>query len=328
MGDILLIRELQRLAIRFDPPEETIRPWSPLLLALLDYPFRTGLGAYTVVGAEQAGSVPSGFAQARLRSGMPEWDIVSMAPSLGTTHTDAADTWERLLHHVVELAGSHGVQRVFVSAEPTGPAKDVFSRCAFAGYAREHIWAITDAVRVGTAFPAARPRTRRLMDTWALHQLYLHATPTEVQASEGKPVLGLSSGIRLNRWHLTREYVWEERGQISGYLAVSKGPRGVALCPLVDPGTPDLAAQVLAWGVSIALSKRPELPIYCVTRRYDQVTAPWLHENGTQISERLLMVKQLAVRVREPVLRLEPSLDGRVNTAVTRTCDEYKPGQA
>ena len=161
-----------------------------------------------------------------------------------------------------------------------------------------------------------------------MHQLYLHATPAEVRAAEGKPVLGMSSGIRLGRWHLTKEYVWEEGGQICGYLAVSRGPRGVALSPLVDPNASDCAAHVLAWGAAIALSKRPGLPIYCVTRSYDQVTAPWLRENGFQASERLLMVKQLAVRVKKPILRLEPSLEGRVNTAVTRTCDEYKPGKA
>ena len=328
MRDILLIRELQRLAVRFDPPEETIRPWSPLLLTMLDYPFRTSLGAYTFISTDPVNGSPPGFVQVRPRQDLPEWDIVSLAPSIDA-RVNASGTWERLLHHVAEIAGSHEVLRVFVKAAPASQARDVFSRCAFSGYAYENIWAASDVARINQGSSSGRPRSRRSGDTWALHQLYLHATPAEIQAAEGRPVLGLSSGIRLGRWHMTREYVWEDGGQICGYLAISRGPKGVALSPLVDPDASHCAAEMLAWGVTRALAKRSAQPVYCVTRHYDQVTAPWLRGNGfIKNSEWLLMVKQLAVRVKEPLLRLEPSLKGRVNTAVTRTCDEYKPGKA
>ena len=323
--DALLLWRLQPGVVRLDQPEAAIRPWLCLWMALLDYPLPTGLGARTFVKDRGDDHGPPGFLQALPRPGRPEWEIIALAPH-PEAQENAAMTWEGLTGYVSRVAAQAGDLRVFARADRDSPERGVLGQCGFVGYAYERIWRAGEATGEPSEPAAIRPR--RAEDDWSLHQLYLRATPPDVQAAEGHLNLGPRAKFNLGLGHGYREYVWQGGERPSAHLAVAQGPRGHVLRVVADPEKPHAGKGLLSWALA-RLAGQANKPIYGVTRHYDTETGHWLAEHGfTPLGDQALMVKHLAVRVKEPVLRLEPSLEHRVNRATTPTCVEYEPEQA
>ena len=87
---------------------------------------------------------------------------------------------------------------------------------------------------------------------------------------------------------------------------------------MVHPRQRDLAGPLLQAGLDVAASWR-SLPVYCGLRGYQSELGLVLAGAGFQsMGAQTLMVKQLAVRVRQRLPVFEPVLERRLEPAATR----------
>lgn len=332
LQDILLVHKLQNKRCNLDLPEALIRPYHPLQMALWNYLFHWDWGAYTSVlsGCQEDASL-RGFIQMRPRQGRPEWDIVSLAPALDGS-LQGALAWNYLLRHACQTAGQQGALRLFAKAHDE-QMEAAFSRLDFSIYAWEDILHCRlDALSDCLLTPEIRLRERQPDDDRGLQRLYLQAVPSAVQAAEGHPLS--NSGHVVNpgvRGKSENEYVLEEKGEIIGYLALATGKKGYILRLMVHPDHPSATTQLLAWGASI-LNRYPAQSLYCAVRRYEEPIRHRLEDCGFRIVARqTLLVKQVAVRVMEPALKIAPGYETRVGAAPTHTTSwqstAVKPGR-
>jgi len=328
--DIVLVQKLQDKGTRFDLPERLIRPRSPLQLALLSYLLHREWGADTCVlaGYSDQRSL-RGFVQVRPRPNRPEWDIICLAPSLESDAT-ASLAWEYLLQYICRAAGEEGVLRLFAKVPENAPATEIFRALDFHPYAHEDLfWHESSAAFRVLQPPTLKLRSWRAEDDWRLHHLYIQVTPANVQIAEG--FSSSNAGRAFNpeaRRGSEEEHVMEAHGEIRGYLGLSIGTKGYGLRIVLHPGHVDKSEELLLWSLS-ALKKRPPHPVYCSVRQYEKGMQDPLRNRGFDLlASQVLMVKQLAVRFKEPVHKLVSALEKRVETAPTRTCEEYVPKKA
>ncbi len=328
--DIVLVQKLQDKGTRFDLPERLIRPRSPLQLALLSYLFHREWGADTCVldGRGEQRSL-RGFVQVRVRPGRSEWDIICLAPPLESGAT-ALLTWECLLQYVCRIAGEQRVLRLFAKVPENASAVDVFRSLDFHPYTHEDIFRHESSMAFRDLQPPALPlRGWRSEDDWGLHHLYVQVTPANVQIAEG--VSSSNAGRAFNpegRRAGEEEYVMEADREIRGYLSLGIGSKGYSLRAVLHPSYLDRSEDLLRWGLA-ALRKRPARPVYCSVRQYEKAMEGPLRNQGFDVlAKQMLMVRQLAVRFKEPVHKLVSALEKRVETAPTHTCEEYVPKKA
>jgi hypothetical protein len=106
----------------------------------------------------------------------------------------------------------------------------------------------------------------------------------------------------------SRDMVHWHHGELLGYLSFDSGPRGIWVQPYFHPGAEDpdrLLGTVLA-----RLEDRRQRPLYVCVRSYQGwMTAP-LHTLGFEtLTDQAVMVKRLAVSIRQPQLAVLPSLE-------------------
>lgn len=329
LRDVFFVQNLDRDKVRFDLPAGWVHSRSSTHLALLAYFFRGGLGAETYVlkGREKATSL-RGYAQVRRRRSRPEQDILCLAPSLDHD-PDAALAWECLLHYACQSAGEQGIQRLYARVIGSAGEEEVLRGFDFHLYAHEDIFRLPAAA----SRPAAQVtegviRHRQAKDEWGLHQLYLECTPHGVQTAEG--LISANSGMELGPAvpaASEEQFVLEAEGRICGYLRLLSGGEGCCLTLMASPEHEIRRRELLTWGIE-ALSRGRPRPIFCGVRQYDKGTQAILQEYGFEfLTTAALLAKTLAVRVREPVFRLVPALEKRVERAPTHTYEEYTAGK-
>jgi len=329
--DTLAIRKLQSNTQRLDWPEGLISVRSPLRMMLLARVSHLNLGAPAFVcpGTDGLG-VAQGYVQVLPQRDRPDWDIIALGPALdGRSATQWV--WTHLLERLGQQAGELGILRLFARIAEDSPAEDVLRACDFSPYAAQVVMTRPESTRGADAGagkgPAIAPRERQPRDEWALHQLYARATPTQVQLAEGQASLERYA-LNLGLQGLGEEYVCESQGSLRGYLGIASGAQGHAWRLVMDPKEPQEGLQLLAWGLE-RLARRSDKPVYGLVREYDQPVISWLYERGYAVAARQkLMVKQLAIRVKEPVLKLAPALEQRMEPAHTRSCEGFKIGKA
>jgi len=324
------VQNLERDKVRFDLPAGWVHSRSSMHLALLAYFFRGDLGADTFVlkGREKAPSL-RGYAQVCRRHSRPEQDILCLAPSLDHD-PDAALAWECLLHYVCQFAGEQGVQRLYARVIGNAAAEEVLRGFDFHLYAHEDIFRLPAAA----SRPAAQVtegviRPRQAKDDWGLHQLYQECTPHTVQTAEG--LISANGGMEFGPAvpaASEEQYVLEVADKICGYLRLLSGGEGCCLSLMV-PSEHDIYRRgLLTWGIE-ALSRGRPRPIFCGIRQYDRGIQALLPDYGFEfLTTAALLTKTLAVRVKEPVFKLVPALEKRVETAPTHTYEEYTAGKA
>ena len=329
--DTLAIRKLQSNAQRLDWPEGLISVRSPLRMMLLARVSHLHLGAPAFVcpGTDGLGTA-QGFVQVLPQHERPDWDVIALGPALDGSSA-AQWIWTHLLERLAQQAGEMGILRLHARVADDSPAEDVLRACDFGAYASQLVLALADPARGAGDMPwegpSIEPRERQARDEWPLHQLYARATPAPVQAAEGQSSLD-GYALNLGLQGMGEEYVYEQQGAIRGYLSIASGSLGHAWRLVPDPEDPEGGLALLAWGLD-RLDKRSAKPIYGVVREYDQHVVRWLLERGYEVAGRQkLMVKQLAVRVKEPVLKLAPAREGRMEPAHTRSCEGYRTGKA
>jgi len=309
VSDALLVSRLQSQGILLDPEEALTQTYRPLLAALMGcLPLqRTGILTYvcTERGKNQR---MAGFAQVRMRRGRPEADVIYLSPAPSVAQ-EATAIWGHLLENLCFEAGKQGVQRIFARPPEDGPEAEVFQQAGFSIYAREDIFRLE---RAPNRLPQPEGRTMRpqqAVDNWRLQELYATIAPHLVQQTES---LASKWETSPGSWLLPAKregYVLEDKGEILGYVQIREGQVGHWLEMLLHPEAYDMADELVTQALAL-LARFPLLPIYCCLRRYQGGLTAALKAKGFQLfASRCVMVKHTTVRIKEPALKLVPSLE-------------------
>jgi hypothetical protein len=276
----------------------------------------------------ESGGRAVGLAQMRPLEEPRQWEVVFLAvelpqsPSRGAPHPDGAPApllfipdrrAANLLGELCDTGVELGAERIVARIEEGGGRYELFKQVGFSPVVREYDYVLPAeevAGRVSRAGAVEGLRPQRRADSYGLLQLYQSSTPKLVQVAEGKrsrswdlPVGGW--GGRLARGRAGRRWVVERDARKVGWLRVQRHGRGAKALRqaelLVDPQAPDLAPALLALAVAAGGSKGGGLLVRA--REYQQGLLAALEESGfTPLGSRLLMVKQLAAAVRQPLL--------------------------
>lgn len=318
-----MVTDLPGLA-RLRPPFPMSMDWELALPRSLDLLAWRSLLPYHVSGActlvYQEGSELAAV-QAEARPGPDKCTIMRLGLAPDGDAATLAPLLEALFVHAVD----HGACRVFAAvAEGEGTA--LFRRLDFVPYADETIYRMVreetreeEVTRQPASFAIRSLRSR---DVWGVHTLYSAVAPRPVQVLEGLTSddwefrlphrvawPGMASEVRL---------VLEAEAGVSGYLTLTRGSRGHRMEMMVHPRQRVLAGPLLQAGLDIA-AHWPPLPVYCGLRGYQSELGQVLESAGFQpMGAQTLMVKEMAVRVRQRLRVFEPALERRLEPAATR----------
>jgi len=329
---IQLLRQLQGACAQLDPNGALEEPASALRLALRGYFLgpRTGVQTYILRSSDHAQS-QCGFAQTRaqapqiplVKTSLPAWRVVAMAPLLDASE-DAATIWYRLLLHLCIAAGERGVTRLFACLPERSAAEDVFRQATFVTYSHQQTYWRENSEGLGHPSSAARQAVAE--DALNVLRLWHKVTPRTVQQAEepgnSRAATGSSEVATTNA---ERHYVlYSTTQQLQGLLSVSTGPRGVRLRLIVDSDARGAAARVLDHG--LAAIEDHSRPVFCTVREYQGGLRALLEDRGFAPGETCsLLVKHTTVRVREPLRKLVPALEQGVE--VTPSVSHSEPAE-
>lgn len=301
--DFLLVSKLQSQGMLLNLEEALTQPYSPLLEALLGCLPLQGIGAFTYVCDEiEGGRRMAGFAQARMRKGSSEADVVYLAPSPPVAEETVA-VWCRLLENLCLAAGEQGIQRIFAHLPEDGPEVGAFQQVGFSIYTREDIFRLVQMTSDLSHLEMRTVRPRQSTDDWGLQGLYAAVAPRLVQQTENLTARGWEG------------YVMEDKGEVAGYLRIRKGRAGYWLTMLLHPQAYERADELVVQSLSL-LAEYPPRPIYCCLPRYQGGLRAPLEAKGFQpFASQCAMIKHTTVRVKEPALKLVPALEKRAEAA-------------
>lgn len=226
---------------------------------------------------------------------------------------------QKLVRDICRIASHESILRLYAQTQESTKAANCFRSMGFEIYAREQIWRLNLSAALSLdSTMAVRPLATR--DTMPLHQLYRRVTPPAVQAAEGQLVVG-DAGVRS--WALESVYVWENQSQLTGYIGFSSGTRGYVLRVIVHPAAAQGAESLLAHALQL-IGSPAEQPVYIVVRDYESGIRPLLQVHECELmGQQALMVKNLAIRLSEPALKLGAAYEQRIEPAAPHTCEEF-----
>ena len=251
-----------------------------------------------------AGSAASGsavFGQLRHRAGEEHARLLYMAPT-----TDlASNGWHAVLERLAVEAGERGALNLLAEVSEKSSVFDTLREAGFAIYARQSLWRLDPGVRPGALAASAALRAATRSDVISVHTLYSNVVPRLVQQFEPGPQ------------HIERGYVLESGGELLAYLDIRRGPQGIWVEPVLHPEAYDQSEAVMQACLQV-VSGRKEKPLYVCVRRYQH----WLEEVVDRVGfaahgSQAVMVKRLALRLSEPVLKPISVVEGQVATPIT-----------
>lgn len=251
-----------------------------------------------------------GFAQVRERPSHTAWDLSYLA-SIANRNLVSEDILNALLEYVLEMAATHGIQRIFTKIEDEIPEASLFSRVGFQRYARECTYVYdpaqqpteVDLTTADTTIPSLRRWNRH--HVWGLHQLYRSVTPQRVAAAEHyenseeyaklhvgslQPFLSVFAPGNEN-------YVCDVGLRLGAWLRLYRGTGSSAhrIALIVHPEHRDLAEPLLQFGIRKLLGIDVRR-IYCLVREYDSCVITALRNSGfEQASTKMLLVRHVAL---------------------------------
>ncbi len=315
--DIPLVRRLQGTGVELGLEGRIVRPHSPLRAALAGRVPFTSVGAATYVldGFVENGQVVQGFAQVRDRPGRSEADVVYLAASVPELN-GAPEACQRLLSYLCRAQGERGVQRLYVKlAEGDAGLLEVFRQAGFGAYTQESLLRLD---RLPADLPAADVplRPRQSVDSWALQRLYFKAAPRVVQQVEGAPGNDWeSSPVDRLRGERDERWVWEEGGEVLGYVRLVQGCGGNWLRVLIEHDVQDRADDLVRWALALLTDFAPR-PTYTTVRAYETaLQAAFTRASFRHLGNFVVLIKHTMARVREPEWRPAPVLDRGVEAA-------------
>lgn len=176
-------------------------------------------------------------------------------------------------------AGEWGAFHLLAEAEERSPAFEGLRAAGFSTYARQRVWRI-DAPLPNQAAPN-HWHAAASIDEHAVRNLHTLVIPPLVQAAEP-----------LNL-HLSRSMIYHQEGELSAFVEVVGGPKGIYLRPLIHPDveeTPALLASLVT-----RFQPTPKRPVYIAVRSYEAWLEAPLEELGASAGPRqALLVRHLA----------------------------------
>ena len=327
LRDFSPVGKMQRQGILLGLEEAFTRPYRPLLAAMAAYLTAHGMGTCTYVSIHDESGEVEGFVQVRLRRNRPEADVVFLSPTLHEAD-DLSQVWVRLLKQVCLGVAERGVQRIFARLPEGGPEMGPFRQAGFGVYTREDIFRITpgdmkEQLSTARPFPALRPESA--IDNWGLHQLYMAIAPRLVQQAEN---LAEPGGDNWTGFGRREGYILEDQGEIIGYLQLWQGQIGHWLRILLHPRAYDQIDRLLDHSLA-CWQRYPRRPLYCAVREYQGGLRGPLEAHGFQFfATQAIVVKHTTARAQEPVRRLVPALEKRIEPTTPMVNSECSPPSA
>lgn len=317
LRDLVSISQLQRRGIQLDLERAMLWQHSPFWAALTEYlpfsPFRAESIVLYTPGRHRR---PLGFVQFRARRRRPEADVTFISPTLDASE-DAVSIWYRLLAECTQRIGDRGGQRLFAQIPDGDGAEDVFRQAGFTTYAHEDIYVLSDRPRDLTkTFLLRRQRSR---DAWNLLRLYSQTTPRPVQIAEGMLSVEGRTGRLVDWWEQAHGsgYVLPAGTDLAGAVRIHRGSSGYWLRFWLNPQAHDHGEMLLRGALSI-LWAAPRRPIYASVREYESGLRAPLEQAGFGFWLTCsLLVKHTTARVKEPLIKLVPSLEKRTEPAAS-----------
>jgi len=292
--DLSLLHRVRHRGLCLDSQLAYTRGPNVLQYALLDM-LNPGRTAQTLV-LRPGGQASIG--QVLLPAGRNGAHIAFISPAEVLQDKDGVE----LLEALARVAGERGAHSLIAEVDEDSPAFESLRRSGFAIYSRQRIWQRMPDAPAPLAEPPPSTgapvwRLESSADTVAITGLYANLVPALVQQVEPPPT---NHEQGLVHWR---------QGELLGYLGVNSGPRGVWVQPYFHPAAEDperLLAQALE-----EIQDRPTRPLYMCVRSYQSwMTAP-LHDLGFEArADQAVMVKRLAVSLRQVQPALMPALEG------------------
>jgi len=323
--DLFLLRNLQRRRVTLDPKSVLLWDRSPLQSAVIAWLLHDRIGTFTYILDSAGPQRRHGFVQVWARPGLPEWDVLYLAPSLDEGE-EVPDIWYRLLVNLIHRAGERGVQRLYARLHENHRAEEIFGRVGFNVYSKEVIYRLGAGQRLARGTGTKGWRPLRPSEAWGLQCLYARATPHLVRQAEGNH-LEEYSGSLMERFRLFGEegHVLENEGRIVAYLGLTSGARGYWIRTLLDPDAGATYADVVAHGLCL-LPRRAKFPVYWAVREYEEGLNTALEEAGFRpLTGYSLLVKHTVVRIQQRVPKLVPGFEKRIGATPHITTSNSTP---
>ncbi|MDQ6661935.1 MAG: hypothetical protein M3Z24_13360 [Chloroflexota bacterium] len=265
-----------------------------------------------------------GFAQVHERPFRTMWDISYLASMVHRTDS-SDDVLAGLLEYMVEMAGMHGILRIFAKVEDEIPELDLFQRLGFQRYAREVTYVYDPLLENARVFKEPYPRLPSLRrwnrhHVWGLHQLYRSVTPQRVQMAEmlenseefAKLYAGSLHPLPFALSRGNENYVCDMGVRLGAWLRICRGqgsaPHQLSL--IVHPEHAELVEPLLRFGIR-RLQEIEVRRISCQVREYESFVITALRNSGfEQATTRVLLVRHIALLAMNK--RIVPALEQRV----------------
>jgi hypothetical protein len=305
--DVGLVKTLADRGICLDSETGLTQGNHPLQQALLAYlmpmagpPTFIWRGDGPAAEKSNLAQPPMVFGQLRHRLGEEHARILYVAP---VVDGDGAG-WLPLLERLVVEAGERRAQNLLAEVNEKSPEYEALREAGFAIYARQSLWKLAPGTTPAMATDPVPMRAATRADVIPVTTLYSNIVPRLVQQVEPGPQ------------HIERGYVLDHGGELVAYLDVRRGPQGIWVEPFLHPEAYDLSEAVLNACLHLVPSRK-EKPLYICIRRYQD----WLQDVVARVGfeglgSQAVMVKRLAVRISEPVLKPLPVVDGQVPTPI------------
>jgi len=207
-----------------------------------------------------------------------------------------------LLDRLAASGVKKGVKKVFLRLSSDSSLMDGARRSGFSCYSREYLYRYDGAAKLGIAgTPGSyQLRPRWSSDEYKLFQLYSAAVPTPVRSAEGLTLAEWRESRDRGSWlEHRREFVLEKEDSLVGWLRLSTG-RGMGYFEAVFSPADESLQQLVNWGLVCLDGKSP---LFCMVSAYQEPLRKLLQGLGfEETAEYCAMVKELALKVREPSL--------------------------
>lgn len=294
--DISLLNDLSDHGVVFDLVTQLTRGVNPLQSAVWAYVVPTARTLSYV--HRQEGELA--FGQMRHRLGAETARLVFLA-------SVQAAGWDHLLDHMAHEAGLRHAHYLVADVPETSPAFERLRTAGFGVYARQNVWRGPATPPPPDPETILRPVTPT--DQLALNLLYADVVPRLVQQVEPPP-------------HARLGWVAEQRGTLTAWLDVRRGPLGVWVEPYFHPEAYDLSAVALRALVHLAGPTPP--PIYVCARRYQAWLQDSLAEVGfAPVGAHVIMVKRLVARPSPAMRSPLPAIEAPASLPLARV-EKYR----
>lgn len=193
----------------------------------------------------------------------------------------------RLMDELARQVGQQGGLGLLAAVEDESPLFEGLRQSGFAVYARQRVWRLGNLPLNDAPVGEWLPLTA--LDEFAIRSLYQALTPPLVQRAEPFGAHGLAG------------MVYQQGGELLGFMEAHFGPRGILLYPLFHPEVRQPAAALRSYlrGLHFSLGR----PVYVAVRSYQA----WLEDalrdlGGEAVVQHALLVRHLTLAQRAPVL--------------------------